>query len=95
MPASTQPFRPGSDLKIRPEGPAWPSANLYMKVTSEFFKTSDKWRTTRVNALVLQSSFGVTSFVSEVVFLKMPSRQEKRTSETTCDIPSMKFETMF
>ena len=31
-----------------------------------------------VNALVLQSSFGVTSFVSEVVFLKMPSRQEKK-----------------
>ena len=34
-------------------------------------------RTTRVNALVLQSSFGVT-FVSDVVFLKMPSRQEKK-----------------
>ena len=31
-----------------------------------------------VNALVLQSSFDVTSFVSEVVFLKMPSRQEKK-----------------
>ena len=31
-----------------------------------------------VNALVLQLSFGVTSFVSEVVFLKMPSRQEKK-----------------
>ena len=31
-----------------------------------------------VNALVLQSSFGVTSFVNEVVFLKMPSRQEKK-----------------
>ena len=27
---------------------------------------------------MLQSSFGVTSFVSEVVFLKMPSRQEKK-----------------
>ena len=27
--------------------------------------------------MVLQSSFGVTSFVNEVVFLKMPSRQEK------------------
>ncbi|KAL5491019.1 hypothetical protein EMCRGX_G016233 [Ephydatia muelleri] len=28
--------------------------------------------------MVLQSSFGVTSFVSEVVFLKIPSRQEKK-----------------
>ena len=27
---------------------------------------------------MLQLSFGVTSFVSEVVFLKMPSRQEKK-----------------
>ena len=27
---------------------------------------------------MLQSSFDVTSFVSEVVFLKMPSRQEKK-----------------
>ena len=27
---------------------------------------------------MLQSSFGVTSFVSEVVFLKMPSRQEAK-----------------
>ena len=27
---------------------------------------------------MLQSSFGVTSFVSEVVFLKMPSHQEKK-----------------
>ena len=31
-----------------------------------------------VNALVLQSSFGVTSFVSDVVFHKMPSRQEAK-----------------
>ena len=26
----------------------------------------------------LQSSFGVTSYVSEVVFIKMPTRQEKK-----------------
>ena len=31
-----------------------------------------------VNALVLQSSIGATSFVSEVVFLKMLSRQKKK-----------------
>ena len=28
--------------------------------------------------MVFQSSFGAGSFVSEVVFLKMPSRQEKK-----------------
>ena len=27
---------------------------------------------------MLQSSFGVASFVSEVIFLKMPSHQEKK-----------------
>ena len=48
---------------------------------------------TRVNALILQSSFGVTYFVSEVVFLKMPSRT--KTNERNDVLNTFKFETMF
>ena len=46
-----------------------------------------------VNALVLQSSFAITSFVSEVVFLKMLSRQEKKRANDVRN--TFKFETMF
>ena len=42
---------------------------------------------------MLQSSFDVTSFVSEVVFLKMLSRQERNERNDVRN--TFKFETMF